>query len=204
MLAQSAINDSLDFNLKGFNPFPEIYNSYDKTSLINKIIPDSKYKYWECWFKHVTNRSKGRLMLYKGDNLLYASKIQNIKSKFGFFPECHPGLCFTYIIAIKDDGLIDTVDSEERLIKFIGHIDNIEEVILLAKCHGYWFNSDTLIGGSYKERENDYLLYLFDSSSFPGAITSVQAILSKDGSLRVLNKEIYKEIYKQTDEYILH
>lgn len=194
MFAQSTKKGFSDFNIKGFKPFPEIYNTPDRTNLIDKIIPDSKYKYWDCWYYEKDSR---KLMVYNGNFMLYGSKTKNVNPRQGFFWECLPSVCFTYIVAIKDQGKIDLIDTETKLKQFIGHIDNIEEVILLAKCNGFWFDSDTLIGGSYKERKNDYLLYLVEYSYEPVTYKSVKAILSKDGNLRVLSKKTYK----QTDDY---
>jgi hypothetical protein len=85
------------------------------------------------------------------------------------------------------------------LENFIGHVDNIEEVILLAKIHDYWYDTDTIVGGAYRERKNDYLLYLLDYSSTPVTYKSVKAILTKNGDFKIIDKKIYK----QTDEYIM-
>ena len=138
-------------------------------------------------------------MVYNGDSLNYAKIIREVNSNQGFFVECHPAMCFSYIIGVNENAQITTIDSENKLVKFIGRIDNIEEAILISKINGYWYDCDTIIGGAFKERENDYLLYLMEYDSWPVTYKSVRAILSKEGVFKVLDKTIYKK----TEDYII-
>ncbi len=188
-----------EFNIQGFQPFPTY--KYGNASLIDKIIPDMDYKYWECVFKidPVFSKERGRIIVYNGDSLNYSSRVKNIDSDSGFLMECRPGVCFSYIVAVKPDDKIVLINTDNKLKKFIGHIDNIEEVILLTRINEYYYDEDTIIGGAYKERVNDYLLYLLEYSSSPVTYKSVRAILTKSGILQVLDKTIYKE----SDEYII-
>ncbi|NTW91696.1 MAG: hypothetical protein HGA35_07190 [Erysipelotrichaceae bacterium] len=107
--------------------------------------------------------------------------------------------CFYYIIGVRPDKTIDLIDSNVKLKQFIGHIDNIEEAFLISKINGYSVDRDSIIGGGYRERKNDYLLYLLDYSSIPVTYKSVRAILTKNGDFKVIDKTIYK----QTNEYII-
>lgn len=188
---------STDFDLEHFKAFPHPLN--DRFHLIDKIKPSAAYAYWECVFKDPikSEKNRGEVIVYNGDRK-YASLANKANPSYGFFVECHPGICFSYIVAVRTDKTLDIIDSETLLKKFIGRIDNLEEVILMAKINGYWFDTDTLIGGAYREREKDYLLYLLDYSSTPETYQSVKAILTKDGDFRVIDKKIYK----QTDDYI--
>jgi hypothetical protein len=189
-----------DFAIKDFKALPREYNYKDRAYLIDKIAPTTNYAYWECVFKDaLTDSNRGKILVYNGDSHKYSSMAQKVNSKNGFFIECHPGICFSYIIGVRSDMTLDLIDSNEKLKKFIGHIDNIEEVILMAKINGYWYDSDTIIGGAYRERANDYLLYLLDYSSTPETYKSVKAILTKDGDLRLIEESIYK----QTEVFII-
>ena len=192
--------DSLDFSLKNFKPLPEEYNLKDRAYLIDKITPNTNYLYWECVYKDFDNEyERGNVIVYNGDKLKYSEIAKKINSNNGFFEECHPLLCISYIVGVKANKTIDLIDSKDKLKKFIGYIDNIEEVILSVKLNGYWFDSDTIVGGAYKERKNDYLLYLLDYSSTPVTYKSVKAILNKNGAFKVYDKTIYR----QTDDYIM-
>jgi hypothetical protein len=192
--------DSNDFAIKDFKALPSEYAYKDRAYLIDKIIPATYYAYWECVYKvALTDNNRGRIIVCNGDSLKYSPFAKKINSNNGFFVECHPGICFSYIIGVRTDRTSDLIDSNEKLKKFIGHIDNIEEVILCAKISGYWYDTDTIVGGAYRERDNDYLLYLLDYSSTPVTYKSVKAILTKDGDFRLVEKTIYK----QTDEYIM-
>lgn len=192
--------DSNDFDINNFKAFPKFYANNDRAYLIDKISPSTDYAYWECVYKDaLMDNNRGSVIVYNGDSLSYSSFAKRINSQKGFFEECHPGICFSYIIGVRFDKTIDIIDSSDRLIKFIGHIDNIEEVILTAKLHDYWFDPDTIVGGAYWERENDYLLYLLDYTSTPITYKSVKAILTKKGDFRLIDKKIYK----QSEEYII-
>jgi hypothetical protein len=192
--------DLSDFILRDFKPLPREYAIGDRASLIDKITPATNYVYWECVYKDVlTDDNRGRVIVYNGDRSKYSSFAERVNSTNGFFDECHPGICFSYIVGIRSDKTSDLIDSNEKLKKFIGHIDNIEEAILIAKLNGYWYDTDTIIGGAYRERENDYLMCLLDFSSTPVTYKSVKAVLTKDGNFRIIDKSIYK----QTDEYII-
>ena len=184
--------DTHDFAIKGFKALPREYNYKDRAYLIDKIVPTTNYAYWECVFKDaLTDTNRREIIVYSGDSHKYSTMAQKVNSNNGFFVECHPGICFSYIIGIRSDMTIDLIDSNEKLKMFIGHIDNIEEVILMSKINGYWYDPDTIIGGAYKERENDYLLYLLDYSSTPVIYKSVKAVMTKDGDLRIIEKSIY-------------
>jgi len=191
------ITDSIDFDLPTFRKL----RISSRESLVDKIQPAKNYKYWEYIFKDnlSTPDYRGIIMVYNGDRLNYAKIIREVNSNQGFFVECHPAMCFSYIIGVNENAQITTIDSENKLVKFIGRIDNIEEAILISKINGYWYDCDTIIGGAFKERENDYLLYLMEYDSWPVTYKSVRAILSKEGVFKVLDKTIYKK----TEDYII-
>lgn len=203
---QTKKRETVDFDVKGFKPFPKDRNKRDKSFLLSRITPDSAYAYWE--YVMVYSDFDGRM--YKrdiiasyGDKANYAviARQNTAKSDFGLLgKECHaPSVCYSYIVGVKDKSTVDVIEDHAKLKTFIGSVDSIDEVMLYALINGYGFDGDTIIGGAYKERENDYLLYLLDYEPTPVTYKSVKAILTKSGEFRVLGKRIYK----QTDEYII-
>lgn len=192
--------DSTDFAIEEFKPIPTENAFGDRSELFDKIKPKKEYVYWECYYKDIFDDEKlGQLIAYNGDSLNYADYAIDIEKEYGFFVECHPSICFNYIIGIQHDKTIDIIDTNDKFREFIGEIDNLEEVILSVKLHDYWIDSDSLIGGAYKERDDDYLMYLLDYSSTPVTYKSVRAVLTKKGLFSVFDKKIYK----QTNEYII-
>jgi hypothetical protein len=188
---------SHEFDIAKFQPIPDSSRAY----LIDKIHPSKNYKYWECVFHFMDDSEKGKrgqVFVYNGDTS-YAKIAKRVSCDFGFFPECHPGVCFSYIIAISDSNVIEKVDSEAKLKRFIGDIDNIEEAILVSKIYGFWYDSKNAIGGSYRVTDSNFLLYLLKYSSTPVTYKSVRAILSKKGEFKVVSKKVYK----RTKEYYL-
>ena len=191
------IIDSSDFDIEHFQPLPKEYAYKERAYLIDKIKPEDNYSYWECVWKDMDN-GRGKIIVYQGDSS-YSIETVKINPTTGFFVECMPLFCFSYIVGVRPDHKVDLVNTNEQLKKFIGHIDNIEEVILSAKLNGFWFDTDTIIGGAYRERNNDYLLYLLDYSSTPVTYKSAKAVLKKNGDFQLIMETKYKE----TDEYIV-
>lgn len=138
------------------------------------------------------------MIVYNGDSG-YASVAERINVEWGFFVRGHLAIEYSFIVGVKDRNQLDLIDSDRKLVSFIGRVDNLEEAVLIAEANGYGFDPDTLVGGAYKERANDYLLYLMEEESWPETYKSVRAILTKDGHLTVLDKVIYR----QTDIYIM-
>ena len=74
-----------EFNITDFTIIPE--NDYsDKYHLIDSIIPDSYYYYWECVFDFLDDNRQ--IYVYNGDSLHFAEKTKKITSNSGFFYEC--------------------------------------------------------------------------------------------------------------------
>ena len=189
-----------DFDINFFKPIPKDFAFKDRALIIDKILPDTNYVYWKCLYKDViSDNTRGKIIVSKGDSQKYSSMAKKIDSFGGFFVECHPLICYSYILGFKKDSSVEVVNSEKKFKRFIGNIDNLEEALLIAKINGLWFDTDTIIGGAYRIREKDYLFYLLDYSSTPVTYKSVKAILTKKGEFKILSKEVYK----RTDEYYI-
>ena len=86
----------------------------DRQQLINNIIPNKQILYW----KYVGTSTK--IIREVGDKGLLANYKIKIPNQ-GFFIECKPGYCYSYIIYIDSSGL-NYITSENSLINFIGKI----------------------------------------------------------------------------------
>lgn len=73
----------------------------------------------------------------------------------------------------------------------IGNIDNFEESLLIPITYDYYFDKDTIIGGGFKKRKNDYLFYLLDYNSCPVTYTSIKALLDFKGNFKIFEKHTY-------------
>ena len=173
------------FDITNFSPIPPRFSN-QREILYSQINPDSSYDYWEV-------NEAGRLTTYKGDSSKYASLAKKYHcGREGFFVECMPMVCYSYIVAFKN-GKPKLICTEKDLATFIGRIDNLEEAILIAKVNNYWYDEENKKGGAYIERKDDYLLYLLDWSSNPVTYKSVRAILNKSGRLEIIDKKVYFE-----------
>jgi len=86
-----------EFNIDDFIIISDNAN-FSKYHFIDSIIPEQYYYYWECIF--TDSEDTREVYVYNGDSLHYAEKTKKVKSYCGFFQECHPGICFNYIVAI--------------------------------------------------------------------------------------------------------
>lgn len=186
-----------DFNLKYFKSFPKFTSNI---YLIDSINPVDYYAYWECVFKDgLSDENKngfinrGQRVIYNGDSLQFYKIAEGVNTNRGFFVQCAPIFnCYYYIVGVRPSRQTMLFDTDNLLKGFIGKIDNEEEAILSANIEGYHVDHDSLIGGCYRERTNDYLLYLMEieeDSLFTQK--SVRAILTKDGKFKVIDKKIY-------------
>lgn len=188
--------DSIDFDIRRFTRFP--YNNLDLfTPLIKKIQPSHSYKYWEFIFNSNFEK-RGKTIVCVGDSVTYAKFASKYSSKNGFFDFCHPIICFSYIVAIKDKNRVDIINSKEEFQSFIGKINNIEEVFYLSNLLDFNFVTDTLVTGSYRKKGSKYLLYLNKNvynveSIFPVNRKSVKAIIKKSGEFLLVDEKIYCE-----------
>jgi hypothetical protein len=129
------------------------FDPFDRDKMIQQIKPDKEYAYWEYGRIGMTGDSATRTV---GD--LSFRKIIN-KPTQGFFVECLPGYCASYI-AFVDSSKVKYVTTDKELRAFIGKIDNLGEALIVSKTYDLWFDSKDKRGGSYKETENGYELYL--------------------------------------------
>jgi hypothetical protein len=193
--------DPTDFDIHRFTKFP--YNSLDLFGpLIKEIQPSHSYKYWEFIFNSNFEK-RGKTIASVGDSVTYAKLASKYSSENGFFNFCHPLICFSYIVAIKDKNNVEIIDSKEEFQSFIGKINNIEEVFYLSNLLDFNFVTDTLVTGSYRKKGSKYLLYLNKNlynnvdATFPITRKSVKAIIKKSGEFLVIEEKIY---FKENDD----
>lgn len=128
--------------------------------------------------------------------LPYGALVALMVPRIGFFVEGHPSIFYSYIaavagdFAVDEDLRVDMIDSDEKLIEFLGTVDNIEEVLLQIRAHGYSVNRHSPITGAYREENDRYLLYIYQSNS--RSDESVKAILYKTGEFEIVSSVVYK------------
>lgn len=95
-------------------------------------------------------------------------------------------MCSFYILAKANDK-VDIIDTEDKFKAFIVPVDNIEEVILLIKVNGYWFNPNDKRTGSFRKIDDGYELYILDYNSCPVTEKSVHAKINRNGELKIIS-----------------
>ena len=167
--------------------FKKIGKQFDgRDSLIYKINPNSEILYWKYIesYPNRTVREVGNKDLFNSYNFE--------EPEGGFYIECHPAFCFSYIVYINKEGL-NYITDEKSLQKFIGTIDNIEEAILIGKTLDLGIDSNDKKGGSYKKTQNGFDMYLLRYNGCPETYESIQFTIDFNGNFKNESKGIYKK-----------
>lgn len=159
-----------------------------KDRLFQYIIPNENYEYWKVVRKYDTLSEK---IIYENRESKKLKYSQDFSTENGFFWECLPDGCFTYITAYKNKKP-HHFTNEEELRKFIGYIDNLQEALLLVKTYDFWFDEKEKIGGSYKIDKNYINLYLAKFSS---------CLVSKESFSVKINRKTQEIEYKSNGIY---
>jgi hypothetical protein len=186
-----------DFEISKFTPFDSNELKFDQ------VVPNSAYVYWRCvaadpiGVKNSKRLILERIVMEKGDKK-FARFAKKKQSTNGFFVNSGPVFSFYYIVAVRKDKTVELIDTDSSLTHFIGNIDNIEEVKLMARRNRLYINLKRHDTGSYRKSGNNYLLYLHDyfQSCLPGDgkdEQSVTAVLTAEGKFNVLKRHYYNK-----------
>ncbi|WP_347219236.1 hypothetical protein [Chryseobacterium sp.] len=159
-----------------------------KDDLYKFIIPDKKYENWKVMRKYDSLREE---LLYENKSWQDEKDVRIHSPDRGFFVECMPDWCFTYI-TIFDNKNFRNIASEEELRSFIGYVDNIQEALLIANTYGFWFDQKDPVGGSFKQDGNFFYIYLAKFESCPVSKESFFIKLNrKTGAFESQTKGVY-------------
>ena len=166
-----------------------------KDHLYQSIIPNKKYKYW----KVVQKYSSMEKLVYEKKKITGNNRCkENHSIESGFFEECMPDGCFSYIVSCNNK-TIEYFTTENELIKFIDYVDNLSEALLIAKTYGLWFDRKNPVGGSFKMDKDFIYLNLAKFKRCPVSSESFYVRIDrKTGELYYESKGIY---HKTNDCY---
>jgi len=184
-----------EFRLSKFHRIPKVIIDSTSDYLINFIIPSKEYKYWEyvrVSLSEKEQKQKSHIIRFKGDSLNYADKVSQINSNSGIIDLIcpFPAFSFDYIRAINYNDSIELIETKEKFEKFIGKVQNFEEVMFVVELNGYSYDNKKRIG-SFRETTNSFYLYLLDEKNCTQEV--VRAILHKSGEFIVIDKNFYKK-----------
>ena len=173
-------------NRDDFVVFPADFHSYLDLP-ISQVHPSKKYDYWEY---HFSGFGMDTIVFKSGNN--QALNFDAPKIEKGFYLNCAPSCYFSYIIA-STDHKIEIIDEDDEFKRFVGQVENIEEVLLLVKLNGYWYDPTDKRMGSYRKVKDGYDLLLLDYESCPMTEKSVRARMTVDGDFEVISIETIKK-----------
>jgi len=190
----NAAGQSHKFSYTGYKLLPSVCRYPD--SLIQFIIPDRPYSYWE--YVDADHPSPGHGSTSPGYGSIEFSQgvkpagIIFTRPANGFFRGCLPAWC-SHFIAYVYEGKVGYITSEEQLIGFLGHVDNLQEAILLAELSEVAYVDTSLRpkGASYKLTKDGYDLILMNYQLCPQIWKAVRVIIGKDKVVEKTNLGIY-------------
>lgn len=183
----TAFSQSHKFSYIGYKLLPSVCRHRD--SLIQFITPDRPYSYWEYIDEDPSPDGYGSVDFSQG---VKPAGVTFTKPVGGFFSDCLPVWC-RHFIAYCYDGKVGYITSVEQLIKFLGHIDNLQEAVLLAELSKVGYVDENLRpkGASFKLTKEGYDLMLMNYQLCPQIWKAVRVIISQEKILKKTNLGIY-------------
>lgn len=171
------------------NTYLKIEDNYtERKYLVNNIIPNKPLLYW----KYVEKDKSNSLVAREFGNKKVLLKYKIVEPEKGFFFECLPSGCFSYIIYVDKSGL-HYVTSEKSLLLFIGKIDNLSEVLLVGRSQSLWVDKENDKGGSYMRTNQGYELNLMKYQGCPEIYESIHLKIDFKGKFTIKSNGVYKE-----------
>jgi len=180
----------LSFNISCTDGYSRIPEKFYTAEIIKAVKPDKNYTYWAfCqWPQNTIIYSSGK----KPNSLKPDPHVVG-----DIYPGCQPILYVNYIIA-EIDGKIIYITKKQDFAKFLGHIDNLEEAVLLATAtQNVGIDENNRKGDGYIITDSGYSLHLMHYENCPESRQSVLIKIDKDkGVLQRTKLDIY---YKGKD-----
>lgn len=160
-------------------------NYMDRQYSIKNIIPNKEIFYWRY-----VETSSNKVVKEVGDKtILLDYEIK--EPTHGFFPECMPGFCYSYVVYIDSSGL-NYVTDEKLFGEFIGDIDNMSEAILIGKIQNLWIDKENKKGGSYIKTDSGYEMNLLKYEGCPETYESIFFKIGFNGNFTLKSNGVYK------------
>jgi hypothetical protein len=176
---------------KELQSFSKISAEFNNVGDLAKFInPNRPFDYWEYRWTDFFNRkysAQWEDRVFATGGQMGSDSMKKIFPTQGFFKECMPGYCVSYIL-VETNHEIEQITTESQLRQFIGHIDNLQEALLVLKSYGYWFDSEVKEAGAYKFNQDAIELLGIESiSTCPLRIDRVYIKMTYDGQIETYN-----------------
>ena len=155
-----------------------------------------------AFLKYGLNNGQAEVLYQKGEIL---QNNESLVYDRGFYYQGHSIEWYYYIVSIENDSLIYITD-KNKLLKFLGDIDTMEEAFLLTILSGFIIDSNNPKGGSYSKTDEgyDFLLIKRDISSSIVDLNSIeyrQYLVNVDikGNVKSEAREIYCRGYEECE-----
>lgn len=151
------------------------YSRIPDEKMVNAIRPDKNYTYW-AFCRWPADK----------DTIIYSRGKRPFGLKFNppllgsLYQGCMPAWCFKYVVTVAN-GKTGYITTKEDFAKFLGHIDNLEEAILLATAtQDVSIDEDNRNGGGYMVTDSGYNLHLMHYVNCPESRQSILIKIDKN------------------------
>lgn len=120
------------------------------------------------------------------------SAFLSILPENGFRSGCHPASCF-YFIRYQENSENHLVDTDEKLLDFLGDIDTKSEALLWVFAHEYYFEANNVNAGGIKQVSDGFELIMLKTVSYCTPVQSNRFHLNinKNGEITIVKEEVY-------------
>jgi len=177
----------LSFNISCTDGYSRIPEKFYTAEIIKAVKPDKNYTYW-AFCKSPAN---GDTIIFSRGRRPHGLKLN--PPLFGsLYKGCMPAWCFNYVVAITN-GKTFYITNQQDFAKFLGHIDNLEEAVLLATAtQNVGIDENNRKGGGYMVTDSGYNLHLMHYENCPESRQSILVKIDKDkGVIQKTQLDIY-------------
>lgn len=120
------------------------------------------------------------------------AQFDETQPEAGFDPTCAPSYCYKYFVSLQA-GSIDTWTSEEDARAFLRMIDSRVEAAVLAKAHGYHWESTKETAG-IRELAGGYEVVALALVKLCAPVQFDRFLLriGSSGDVRILKREVWR------------
>ncbi|QRR01469.1 hypothetical protein [Dyadobacter sandarakinus] len=156
----------------------------DRSYLVKNIIPDTTVRYWRY-----VDKVSNMIIREAGDKSTLSAYTIEDPNK-GFFDNGHMVVSYSYIVYADSSGL-HYVSDKDSFQKFIGHVDNISEAILIGMAEGLSIDTRNKKGGSYIATKFGYAMKLLKYNNCPETFESILFSIKYNGDFQIKSDRVY-------------
>ncbi|GAB4530729.1 MAG: hypothetical protein Tsb0020_47180 [Haliangiales bacterium] len=177
----------------------EIIPAFEELDLA-AVTPAEPATYWELRFASPGGStdvlgSVGEKCADAADTAACTSEFDQLSTDSGFGTGCLPGYCFHYVVVNRGD-TNTVIDTQQKLIDFLGTIDAAAEAALIAHANGYWWDPSKQSTADVRAADGGFDLLVLGLVSDCAPVRHDRFLLhiAADGAVAVQRQQVYSVV----------